>query len=130
MRNTIETYSILDEREREREREREVEKERETLLSFAKFNGSFSSIENETPSISGNTTINAEVGKTVYMQFNASDDSDKRPAFRILKHPVDFQLNQTTGLSSWTPRDTNVTELRYCTMLLIVILNNLKLWFI
>ena len=100
------------------------------MLSFAKFNGSFSSIENETPSISGNTTINAEVGKTVYMQFNASDDSDKRPAFRILKHPVDFQLNQTTGLSSWTPRDTNVTELRYYTMLLIVILNNLKLWFI
>ena len=69
-------------------------------------------IENETPRISGNTSINVEVGHTVYMQFNASDDSNERPAFKILKHPDGFELNQTTGIASWKPQNTNISALR------------------
>ncbi|XP_052691021.1 uncharacterized protein LOC128168863 isoform X6 [Crassostrea angulata] len=68
-------------------------------------------IENESPRITGNDSINVEVGKTVYMQYNASDDSNKLPKYNLLKQPESFTLNNTTGMASWTPTDINVTEL-------------------
>ncbi|XP_065942268.1 uncharacterized protein [Magallana gigas] len=68
-------------------------------------------IENESPRITGNDSINVEVGKTVYMQYNTSDDSNKLPKYNLLKQPESFTLNNTTGMASWTPNDINVTEL-------------------
>lgn len=68
--------------------------------------------ENESPTIAGNTSINVEMNKTVYMQFNASDDSTIKPEYRILKYPDGFKLNNTTGLATWTPKNTNVSEIR------------------
>lgn len=52
------------------------------------------------------------MNKTVYMQFNASDDSTIKPEYRILKYPDGFELNNTTGLATWTPKNTNVSEIR------------------
>lgn len=69
--------------------------------------------ENESPSITGNTSINVEVNKTVYMQFNASDDNTIKPEYRVLKYPDGFELNQTTGLARWTPNNSNISEIRY-----------------
>lgn len=77
----------------------------ENLINFV--------IENESPSIAGNTSINVEMNKTVYMQFNASDDSTMTPEYRILKYPIGFELNHTTGLATWTPKNTNISEIRY-----------------
>lgn len=68
--------------------------------------------ENESPIITGNSSINVEVGKTVYMQFNASDDSTKLPKYNLLKQPESFTLNETTGIAKWTPTSTAVSELR------------------
>lgn len=68
-------------------------------------------VENESPSIAGNTSINVEMNKTVYMQFNASDDSTMTPEYRILKYPIGFELNHTTGLATWTPKNTNISEI-------------------
>lgn len=72
----------------------------------------FAFTENETPSIAGNTSINVEVGKPVYMQFIASDDSDKKPLYKILKQPPGFTLNETIGMAEWIPESTNVSEIR------------------
>lgn len=52
------------------------------------------------------------MNKTVYMQFNASDDRTIKPEYRILKYPDGFKLNNTTGLATWTPKNTNVSEIR------------------
>uniref|UniRef100_A0A8W8NC50 Fibrillin-1 n=1 Tax=Magallana gigas TaxID=29159 RepID=A0A8W8NC50_MAGGI len=68
-------------------------------------------LENESPIITGNSSINVEVGKTVYMQFNASDDSTKLPKYNLLKQPESFTLNETTGIAKWTPTSTAVSEL-------------------
>lgn len=68
-------------------------------------------VENESPSIAGNTSINVEVNKTVYMQFNASDDNTIKPEYRVLKYPDGFELNQTTGLATWTPNNSNISEI-------------------
>ncbi|XP_062605771.1 uncharacterized protein LOC134267581 isoform X2 [Saccostrea cucullata] len=68
-------------------------------------------IENETPRISGNTTINAEVNSKVTLRFNASDDGKERPVFKILKQPEGFSLNTTTGVATWTPLNINVSEI-------------------
>uniref|UniRef100_A0A8W8NAK6 Uncharacterized protein n=1 Tax=Magallana gigas TaxID=29159 RepID=A0A8W8NAK6_MAGGI len=68
-------------------------------------------VENETPSIAGNTSINVEVGMPVYMQFKASDDSDKKPLFKILKQPPGFTLNETIGMATWIPNNTDVSEI-------------------
>lgn len=54
-----------------------------------------------------------EVNKTVYMQFNASDDNTIKPEYRVLKYPDGFELNQTTGLATWTPNNSNISEIRY-----------------
>lgn len=69
-------------------------------------------VENDSPSIAGNTSINVEMNKTVYMQFNASDDSTMTPEYRILKYPNGFELNHTTCLATWTPKNTNISEIR------------------
>lgn len=48
----------------------------------------------------------------VYMQFKASDDSDKKPLFKILKQPLGFTLNETIGMATWIPNNTDVSEIR------------------
>ncbi|XP_061182283.1 mucin-like protein [Saccostrea echinata] len=68
-------------------------------------------IENETPSISGNTYIHAEVGKSVDLWFNYSDDGNQRPKYNILKQPDDFFFNQTSGKAIWTPRNLTMSEI-------------------
>ncbi|XP_065942258.1 uncharacterized protein [Magallana gigas] len=68
-------------------------------------------LENESPIITGNSSINVEIGKTVYMQFNAYDDSTKLPKYNLLKQPESFSLNETTGIANWTPTSTAVSEL-------------------
>ncbi|XP_061188876.1 mucin-like protein [Saccostrea echinata] len=68
-------------------------------------------IENETPRISGNTTINAEIDNEVTLRFNASDDNKERPVFKILKQPEGFRFNATTGEATWTPLNTNISEI-------------------
>lgn len=50
--------------------------------------------------------------KPVYMQFIASDDSDKKPLYKILKQPPGFTLNETIGTAEWIPESTNVSEIR------------------
>lgn len=75
--------------------------------------------ENKSPIITGNSSINVEVGKTVYMQFNASDDSTKLPKYNLLKQPESFTLNETTGIAKWTPTSTAVSELRYHTFMVV-----------
>lgn len=68
--------------------------------------------ENESPIITGNSSIKVEVNKTVYMQFNASDDSNKLPLYNLLKQPKNFTLNKTTGIAKWTPTSAAISELR------------------
>ncbi|XP_062609554.1 uncharacterized protein LOC134271353 [Saccostrea cucullata] len=68
-------------------------------------------IENETPRISGTTSINVEVGNSVELFFNYTDDGDQRPKYNILKQPENFLLNQTTGIAKWTPRNISVAEI-------------------
>ncbi|XP_062579994.1 protein eyes shut homolog, partial [Saccostrea cucullata] len=68
-------------------------------------------IENETPRISGNTSVQVEVGKVVELWFNASDDSKEMPKYNILKSPEDFYLNTTSGEAMWTPKSTNISEI-------------------
>ncbi|XP_062605769.1 uncharacterized protein LOC134267580 [Saccostrea cucullata] len=68
-------------------------------------------VENEIPSIYGNTTINAEVNNEVILRFNASDDGKERPVFKILKQPEGFSFNATNGVATWTPISTNVSEI-------------------
>eukprot|EP00105_Crassostrea_gigas_P037421 XP_019921569.1 PREDICTED: fibrillin-1 isoform X2 [Crassostrea gigas] len=68
-------------------------------------------VENESPIITGNSSIKVEVNKTVYMQFNASDDSNKLPLYNLLKQPQNFTLNKTTGVAKWTPTSAAISEL-------------------
>ncbi|XP_062609556.1 uncharacterized protein LOC134271356 [Saccostrea cucullata] len=68
-------------------------------------------VENEIPSIHGNTTINAEVNNELTLRFNASDDGKERPMFKVLKQPEGFSFNTTTGVATWTPLNTNVSEI-------------------
>uniref|UniRef100_A0A8W8N5D1 Fibrillin-1 n=1 Tax=Magallana gigas TaxID=29159 RepID=A0A8W8N5D1_MAGGI len=68
-------------------------------------------VENESPIITGNSSIKVEVNKTVYMQFNASDDSNKLPLYNLLKQPQNFTFNKTTGIAKWTPTSAAISEL-------------------
>ncbi|XP_062609553.1 uncharacterized protein LOC134271352 [Saccostrea cucullata] len=68
-------------------------------------------IDNETPRISGNTSIQVEVGKVAELWFNTTDDSNQTPKYNILKSPEDFYLNTTTGVARWTPKSTNISEI-------------------
>ncbi|XP_055997755.1 uncharacterized protein LOC125645868 isoform X2 [Ostrea edulis] len=68
-------------------------------------------IENETPNITGNATIFAEVGKEVTLIFTAYDDGKETPTFNILKQPEGFDLNSTTGIATWKPHNMNISEI-------------------
>ncbi|XP_061189287.1 uncharacterized protein LOC133197327 [Saccostrea echinata] len=68
-------------------------------------------IENKTPQISGNTTINVEVNKEIELIFNASDDGKERPTYKLLKQPDNFVFDDETGIARWIPRNTNVSEI-------------------
>ncbi|XP_062601606.1 uncharacterized protein LOC134263292 [Saccostrea cucullata] len=67
-------------------------------------------IENETPQISGNTTINVEVDKEVELTFNASDDGKMKPTYKLLKQPDNFSFDDETGIARWIPL-INVSEI-------------------
>ncbi|XP_078333705.1 uncharacterized protein LOC111101935 [Crassostrea virginica] len=68
-------------------------------------------LENETPQISGNVTINAEVNKTVELKFNITDDGKSQPKFIILKRPTNFSFNNQTGIARWTPKNDISAEI-------------------
>lgn len=68
--------------------------------------------ENESPQISGNTTINAHVNKTIKFKFEISDDGKTGPRYVILKQPDHFDLDNQTGIATWTPINNNVSEIR------------------
>ncbi|XP_061188887.1 uncharacterized protein LOC133197060 [Saccostrea echinata] len=65
-------------------------------------------IENETPQISGNTTINVEINKEVDLMFNVSDDGNQRPVYKILHQPRNFFFDNKTGIAKWTPTTDNM----------------------
>ena len=73
----------------------------------------FSLSENETPQISGNVTINAEVNKTVELKFNITDDGKSQSKFIILKRPTNFSFNNQTGIARWTPKNDISAEIRF-----------------
>lgn len=68
--------------------------------------------ENESPQISGNTTINAHVNKTVKFKFEISDDGKTGPRYVILKQPDHFVLDNQTGIATWTPNNDKISEIR------------------
>jgi uncharacterized protein (DUF736 family) len=68
--------------------------------------------ENETPRISGNTTVHVTVNREVEIRFNASDDGKETPVYRVLKQPDNFILDDGTGIAKWTPQNTGVSEIR------------------
>lgn len=68
--------------------------------------------ENESPQISGNTTINAHVNKTVKFKFEISDDGKTGPRYVILKQPDHFVLDNQTGIATWTPNNDEISEIR------------------
>ncbi|XP_048727085.2 uncharacterized protein LOC125645542 [Ostrea edulis] len=68
-------------------------------------------IENESPEISGNTTVYVVVNKEVEMRFNVSDDGETHPAYIILKQPDNFLLDDETGVARWTPQNASVSEI-------------------
>ncbi|XP_055997519.1 uncharacterized protein LOC125645547 isoform X2 [Ostrea edulis] len=68
-------------------------------------------IENETPQISGNTTLHVVVNKEVEMRFNVSDDGEETPTYRVLKQPDNFLLDDETGIARWTPQNASISEI-------------------
>ena len=73
----------------------------------------FSLSENETPQISGNVTINAEVNKTVELKFYITDDGKSEPKYIILKRPTNFLFDNQTGIARWTPTNDTSAEIRF-----------------
>lgn len=69
-------------------------------------------LENETPQISGNTTINVQVNQTAEIRFNISDDGQADPLYVILKKPDNFVLDNQTGIATWTPTNDSVSEIQ------------------
>jgi uncharacterized protein (DUF736 family) len=68
--------------------------------------------ENETPRISGNNTVHVTVNRKVEIRFNSSDDGDDAPKYSVLKQPDNFDLDDETGVATWTPQNANVSEIR------------------
>ncbi|XP_062579175.1 uncharacterized protein LOC134241103 [Saccostrea cucullata] len=66
-------------------------------------------IENETPQLSGNTTIHVEVNKEAKLIFNASDDGINKPKLKLQKQPANFTLNNITA--TWTPSNFSAAEI-------------------
>lgn len=74
--------------------------------------------ENETPSIDGQGVMKAKVNVTINMQFNISDDGTAE--YKILKQPnKNFHFDNMTGNATWTPYDTNITNIRYLYLLIV-----------
>lgn len=84
------------------------------------------SLENETPQISGNTTINVQVNQTAEIRFNISDDGQADPLYVILKQPDNFVLDNQTGIATWTPTNDSVSEIQYYTPLILKTYDILK----
>lgn len=70
-------------------------------------------IENETPQISGNTTLYVEANKEVELKFNVSDDGKGKPTLKLLKKPDYFYLDDETNTARWTPKQSSIPEIRY-----------------
>nr|XP_022290316.1 uncharacterized protein LOC111101946 isoform X2 [Crassostrea virginica]XP_022290324.1 uncharacterized protein LOC111101946 isoform X2 [Crassostrea virginica] len=68
-------------------------------------------LENETPQISGNVTINAKINETVELQFNITDDGKSEPKYIILKRPTNFLFDNQTGIARWTPTNDTYAEI-------------------
>lgn len=70
-------------------------------------------IENETPQISGNTTLYVEANKEVELKFNVSDDGKEKPTLKLLKKPDNFYLDHEANIARWTPQQSSIPEIRY-----------------
>lgn len=70
-------------------------------------------IENETPQISGNTTLYVEANKEVELKFNVSDDGKEKPTLKLLKKPDNFYLDDEANIARWTPQQSSIPEIRY-----------------
>lgn len=83
------------------------------MCLVATFVHTYTFTENESPQISGNTTINVHVNKTVEFKFEISDDGKRSPRYVILKQPDHFVLDNQIGIATWTPISDEVSEIRY-----------------
>ena len=70
------------------------------------------SLENEIPSITGNTTLFVEVDKEVEIKFNVSDDGKEKPKLTMLKYPSNFTLDDETSSARWLPQKNSIPEIR------------------
>ena len=68
--------------------------------------------ENESPQLTGNVSIDAKINEEVVIYLNVTDDGPKKPSLIVLKQPLGFQLNASTGVAKWTPQNYNVSEIR------------------
>uniref|UniRef100_A0A8W8N521 Fibrillin-1 n=1 Tax=Magallana gigas TaxID=29159 RepID=A0A8W8N521_MAGGI len=66
-------------------------------------------LENESPQISGDSQINAQVNRSVELKFNATDDGTF--VYRIIQQPPGFSFNNNSGIARWTPQDDSVTNI-------------------
>ena len=69
-------------------------------------------LENEIPSITGNTTLFVEVDKEVEIKFNVSDDGKEKPKLELLKYPKNFTLDDETHSARWLPQKNSIPEIR------------------
>lgn len=69
--------------------------------------------ENTAPTITGNTSIIATVGRTSYIYLSASDiDQVESPDFKVINQPaLNFHLDSNTGVATWTPNNTDVVSI-------------------
>lgn len=95
-------------------------------MTYKIFMQIYISLENETPQISGNTTINVQVNQTAEIRFNISDDGQADPLYVILKQPDNFVLDNQTGIATWTPTNDSVSEIQYYTPLILKTYDILK----
>nr|XP_022296650.1 mucin-like protein [Crassostrea virginica] len=68
-------------------------------------------VENESPQLTGNVSIDATINEEVVIYLNAIDDGPKKPNLIALKQPLGFQLNASTGVAKWKPQNYNVSEI-------------------
>lgn len=45
------------------------------------------------------------------LKFNASDDGTY--SYKIIQQPLGFTFDNATGIATWIPQDTGVTNIRY-----------------
>lgn len=68
--------------------------------------------ENESPQLTGNASIDAMINEEVFIYLNVTDDGPKKPSLIVLKQPLGFELNASTGVAKWKPQNYNVSEIR------------------